>query len=643
LLALVVVTGCTSSAEVDTSDRSTSSLAPTTTTAPDRTATDQLLEDLNGRLCPESEFTCVTLEMPLDHFDPSDERTMPATFAVLPASGESQGAFVTATGGPGTSGIAVADFYTSALDPAITESFDIVFFDQRGVAMSGGLSCPRAASSYYRVDTLTGLGLDEETLAKAAQTFVEECVEEMGDPETLPYLGTDQAAADLELFRETFQFEQLILYGESYGTQLAQTYAAAYGDHLTRLILDGTVDLTLDGFSFFEQQATAFGTTLQSTLDYCGEDPFCADDLGVDPGEAYDRMVALLIEEPMSADFPLPGGGFEERSFGLGDLEVVASAQMYSEDDRMIFLRALAAFTGRGDLVPMLRLLYLNLGVDPVDQSVIEDPTYSDAIYYAVECLDYSYPGTTPEETAALFFDAGAGLDERRLGTLFYGDLPCAFWPVASKETSRPEPLTAPGIPTVVLGAEADPATPYQQGVAVLERLEEGHLISQAGGPHVIFGRGNPCPDLTVTAFILDGTPPEVTVCDGEVVGYYIPLLPLTVDEFDSSEAMLDAVELEIGYMPEYYWWDTFTDTPVGCNQGGTITFTPIDVGDRFLLQECVLMEGLVLTGEGSYNHEEDIFVLDVSIGPPECVYRYERAGVDISVEDNCPGDVFPG
>ena len=509
--------------------------------------------------------------------------------------------------------------------------------------MSGGLTCPEAAATYYRVNAVTALGIDQDVLTSASSTFAEDCVAEMGNPETLPYLGTDQVAADLDLFRETIGYEEIVLYGESYGTQVAQTYAAAYDDHLSRLILDGTVDLTLEGLDFLEEQAAAFGDTLQATLDYCGEDELSAADLGVSPDQAYDQLVGQLLEAPLTAQFPLPSGGFEERSFGLGDLEVVASAQMYSEDDRMMFLRALAAYGGRSDLVPMLRLLYVNLGMDPADEVVLEDPTWSDGIYYGVQCLDYAYPGATPEETTQAFFIAGADMNTGRLGSLFYGDIPCAFWPTASKGTARPEPLVASGVPTVVLGATADPATPYSQGVDVSERLEEGHLISQQGGPHVIFGRGNECPDVPVTAFILEGTRPDTAECDGETVGYYISLLPLTIGEFDSAETMFDSVEFEIFYMPEYYWWDTVTDSPAGCNQGGVITFTAQEETDGFILDECVFMDGLTLTGEGSYNWDEDVFTLGVQVGAADCRYSYQRSGEDYTVEDNCPSDQFTG
>ncbi|MDF2730179.1 MAG: alpha/beta fold hydrolase, partial [Acidimicrobiia bacterium] len=183
---LLLLAACTSDAGSGTTT-TTQSTTTTTTPAPTakiaRPATDQLLEDLDASLCPDSVFTCVTLDMPMNHFDAADERTIPVTFAVLPATGERLGAFVTATGGPGSSGIAVADSYTDALDPTIPASYDIVFFDQRGVAMSGGLSCPQAAAVYYRVDATTALGFDQEELTSAASTFSDDCVAEMGDPE----------------------------------------------------------------------------------------------------------------------------------------------------------------------------------------------------------------------------------------------------------------------------------------------------------------------------------------------------------------------------------------------------------------------------------------------------------------------------
>ncbi len=626
VLLFVAAAACTSQSDVE---------------EPLAASTPEVIEALAGTSCPDSDFTCVTIEMPLDHFDDSEDRTIDVTFAILPATGVSKGAFVTATGGPGTAGIMSADSYTSALDPSIPEQFDIVFFDQRGVGMSGGLTCPTAALDLYRADADPTTEAGQVSMADAAESFAGACVTEMGDPDSLPFLGTAQVVEDIEVFRQTFGFEQFVLYGESYGTQVAQTYAAAHGDHLDRLLLDGTVDLTLDGFDFYGQQATAFGQTLQATFNSCNADDSCLADMVEDPGTAYDTLAALLTEGPLTADFPIADGTTVERSFGLADLEVVASGQMYGESDRMMFNRALAAQSGRGDLIPLLRLLYPNLGTDPVDESIIEDPSWSDAIYYGVECQDYNFPGDSPQDVVDSFFEAGADFDNLRLGSIFYGDLPCAFWPDRNTDVERPEPLTAEGTPTMVLGATADPATPFSNGVSVWTRLDDGFLLTQGGGPHVIFGRGNPCPDEDTTAFILDGTKPSVSTCEGVVADPYVPLIPASIDEFEDAEAMFDAVEWEINYLPEYYYWDEVEDTGAGCNLGGSMTFLVTDAGYGLELADCALTEGLVLNGTGSYDYDADTFTLDVTIGTPDCAYTYERAGSDISVEDSCPTDSF--
>src|SRR5690349_16126749 len=88
-----------------------------------------LIQTLGGTPCPDdSAFTCVTMTVPVDHFDASNTATIDVVWALLPATGERRGMFVTSVGGPGYSGLSVADWYTSYFDPSVTEHFDIVFF-----------------------------------------------------------------------------------------------------------------------------------------------------------------------------------------------------------------------------------------------------------------------------------------------------------------------------------------------------------------------------------------------------------------------------------------------------------------------------------------------------------------------------------
>ncbi|MFM7553141.1 MAG: hypothetical protein ACKO7Q_09920, partial [Actinomycetota bacterium] len=95
--------------------------------APATADTADRLERLGGRPCSQgSEFVCVTLTVPLDHFDPADTRTTRVVFAVRPADDASRGLFVTATGGPGSSGIEVAEWYTESLPPRMLRVYDLV-------------------------------------------------------------------------------------------------------------------------------------------------------------------------------------------------------------------------------------------------------------------------------------------------------------------------------------------------------------------------------------------------------------------------------------------------------------------------------------------------------------------------------------
>ena len=613
---------------------------------PGLSSTQDILAELGGYPCFDgSIFTCVSFEVPLDHFDPENVETISVTFAVLPAYGERKGMFVTATGGPGYSGVAAADPYTTAFDPSIPEAFDLVFFDQRGIAASEGQYCPLAANVYYQQDARGLTPKQESALKQSARTFAADCVDETSNPDLLSFLGTRQAVEDLEYFRQLIGDEKFWLYGESYGTQYAQTYAAAHGDHLAGLILDGTVDLTLDGVAYYARQARAFNDTLVSTLSACKGDPACNKDFTEKPIKAYDSLVAALKKGPVQFKFPLPEGGFAKRQFTLVNLDFVTASQLYNESDRMMFVRALASFASKEDLVPLARLLYLDMGVDPQTLEVIPDPTFSDAVYYGVECQDYGYPGNSPSEKAKKYLRAANPLEESipRLASIIYGDLPCAYWPDASSDLMRSDYLFAEGVPTLVLGATADPATPVGNGISVYQHLADGYLITQQDGPHVIFGRGNECPDALVTDFLVNDIVPaeRETVCDGFVMDTYVPNSPRSAKSFKTPRKALSSVETEIYYVPEFFYWDGFESNSIGCVNGGVFSFAPSNTGATydFTLHKCAFASDFIMSGDGSYNVDTDEFILKVSTtGRWKCDLVYSRIGETVSVKGKCDG-----
>ncbi len=611
--------------------------------------TPDWLEALGGEPCPnDSAFTCVTLTVPRDHFDEANEATIDVVFAVLPATGRSRGLFVTSTGGPGSAGIGYADDYSSYFDAALLENFDTVFFDQRGIGLSGGLNCPEAITAYSLASDRPVTAEGEAGVLAAARTFAVDCQTEMGSPELLSYIGTEQAVRDLEAFRVAAGEPKMWLYGESYGTQYAQTYAAAYPENLNGLILDGVVDLTLEGPQFYVQQAQAFGDVLTRALEACNADAACSEDMGTDAVAFYDDLYAELLTSPVVVNFPLGDGTSEERAFTASMLDTAAIGATYGRGGRADFLRELAA-AARGDLLPLMRDFYYNASADPLTLDPVIDPAYFVSMYYAVECNDYSYFSGTPDERGAAYIASGDAVDETipRLGIIYYGDLPCVYWDSARPPAERPASLPVGDYVTFILNSSTDPATPTGNGYAVFDRLiadgGDAYMITMEGGPHVLFGRDDTCPDAAITAWMVDGIVPESReyVCPGSVIAGYTPLNPVTFEEYASPLEAIQAVDTEIAYLPEYWGWYADTDLVVGCPYGGTVTFSPTDTGERFTFEQCAFIEDFALDGAATYDYDVAT-TYDVTVNGSEddhLIYVYDLVTGMYTIEGTFAGE----
>jgi pimeloyl-ACP methyl ester carboxylesterase len=585
------------------------------------------------RACGEdSGFSCVTITVPRDHFT-ADGPSWEVSFAIQRAlSGTRDGVIVIATGGPGSSGIAVADDYTAYFDPEIPERYDIVFFDQRGIGRSRPFQCPEAAVAWYSTPIMPTIsGADAEAYAGATEAFVSDCLAETGvDQADLPYLSTEQATEDLEVFLDWMDAEQIDLYGESYGTQYAQVFAAAHPERIHALLLDGSVDLTVDGTDYHVEAAHAHADTLALILDLCWQDAACLDDFGgEDPLDSYDALVSDLQRGPVSYDFVTDEGEVETREFSWADLETAVADNVTPTYWRMLLQRALAQ-AARGDLLPLARMDYLALGQNADTLSTIPDPTWSDALYYAVDCTDYAFGSGSAADRADEYLAAGeeAQVGDLRLGSVYYGNLPCAYWPVHGPD-ERPAYLTDTPYPVFVLAATADPATPYAGSERIVAQLEDPYFIVQPGGPHVIYLRGNPCPDDVIAAFLLEGTLPErETTCDLPAVEPYVPIPAADVGDYDSTVDALSAVDDEINNNADFWGWDLSKPLMYGCQYGGTIEYQVSDDGYDVALDACVFSRGLALTGEATINEVKGTFSLTANAATgAELTYERDADG----------------
>jgi pimeloyl-ACP methyl ester carboxylesterase len=616
------------------------------------------LEELGGTSCEENpDFTCVTITVPLNHFDSGNTKTIDVVFAVYPASGERYGMFIQAfPGGPGGEGISTGGFTWYSED--ILEHYDIVYFDQRGLGLSNPLECPNAYEADFlnylgEVDTFGEEGYDtpeeQEAAINDARVFVQDCVAEIGiEPADLAFFGTEQVAEDIDSFRETIGDEKIWMYGVSYGTAVAQTYAYAHPDRLGGLILDGTINMTLRGEESSLSQEKAFDKVLLATLNACNADEACAADMGEDAVQAYDDLAATIAENPLEYEFPLAPGETVSGTFTFSQFEYTTAYQMYSLSGRMLYLRALAA-ANDGDMIPMLRLMYHNTLIDPETYEYQPDATFSDTMFYDVLCTDNSFFAGTQEERIAQIIDAGQASNGTvpRLDGSVYTGLYCAFWPTAPTEVVERGPLTLEGVPTFVLNATLDPATPFEEGQFVYENLADGYHLYVEGGRHSIYGWGYECPDAYVSDFLVNGTLPQEReiVCEDwgtDVTRAYEPWSPQDISEYENVLDALYAVNGEIQLQTEYFYGSFEEDVAVACPFDGSFTFGPSEEGESFTFEECAYIQGFALTGSGGLNYETSIVTFDVHVtGEQEgdLVYTEDYANGTISVTGEYGGE----
>lgn len=432
----------------------------------------------------EGGFECGTLEVPLDHDDP-EAGTIELGVTRHRAEDPSRriGVLLVNPGGPGASAVELARTLPRAGE--LGDRFDIVGFDPRGVGESSPLDCHTYLQDIYDADPTIDSDADREAYLEASQAFVDECQQAHGD--VLPFLGTTNVARDMDEVRKALGEEQINYLGYSYGTSLGQEYARQFPTRVRAMILDGVVDHEPDGPTTAAQQAVGFETAFASYVDHCEEDGCGFGGRGAD--EVVDEVIASAEEAP------IPAAG-ADRPATPGVVALALAQALYSEVLWSPLSRSLRDALD-GDGTGLVELADQYLGREP-------DGSYAGGfeIYFGVSCLDDSWP-TDPDE----MIEASIEAEEQtpRFGGAIVADyLRCSLWP-APQQPLAPVPAETEGLPPVlVISTTNDPATPYENGVAVAEQIPGAVLLTNEGEGHTIAFQGKPCIDDAALAYLTE-------------------------------------------------------------------------------------------------------------------------------------------
>ena len=204
------------------------------------------------------DLECATVPVPVDYANPTGPTT-PIAIARRPAANPAAklGVLLVNPGGPGGSGIELVQ--AGVLPREVTDRFDVIGFDPRGVGDSTGLQCPLGPETPYLADPDPGDPADEAATNDAVDRYDAACGQRYRD--LLPHLGTRNVARDMDRIREALGEERINYLGFSYGTSIGQTYAQLFPTRLRAIVLDGVVDVTKPGLD--SAQAESFENSLR--------------------------------------------------------------------------------------------------------------------------------------------------------------------------------------------------------------------------------------------------------------------------------------------------------------------------------------------------------------------------------------------
>jgi pimeloyl-ACP methyl ester carboxylesterase len=579
----------------------------------------------SDRVCQSTQLECRWILVQADQLDDDPrEPTMLLDYGLHRAAKERVGTLVVATGGPGVSGIATADDTLARFDSRLTDTYDIVLFDARGVGDSGYVDCPGSSGRYQ-----SSLWFDARPAV--IEDFVDSCLAETGvDQARLDEYGSAQLAEDIDTIRRDLGVDRIALYAESYGTVAAQRYAVAHPDHLSALILDGAIDIAQPTDASWIEATRGFDDVLRRTLATCGSTPGCR----FNDTSVWNNVLHSLELGPVTASYAGADGDVTAWPLTAEIVRDTLIDAMYDVSGRMLAMRALSAAEA-GDWVPLARLVYSGTGPGP-------STTVSDFAYYATSCADRLIDGPDTDAATYLSWLKRSPFATSPAGSVYLSSAACHSWPLAPATSPPAAVPAAADFPVVILAATGDPITPPTHAERIFERyrsVTDTYLIETSDGPHVTFGRGSACPDDAVVALLSRATRPSDarSSCPGEIVAPYLEF----ADSARSSDPIAfraAALDLELLAHPDYWTWDGAGPLTVGCRYGGRLQVSTSEESDetveRIDVDRCAIVAAEPLDGAGVYRGTDEA-QFDVHSSDVEFTYRIVGADRYTKEEDH--------
>ena len=335
--------------------------------------------------------------------------------------------------------------------------------------------------------------------------------------------STANSAEDVSRVLHALDAGKVDLYGDSYGSWFAQTFASRYPGQLRSVTLDSTYQvLGLDPW-----YTTTVVTARQAFEQACARSVACARAAGGAGAWArIGKLAARLAARPVTGETVSEAGKLTTETVTV---ETLVNLINNSGFDPVVYQdldAAARALLQRHDQAPLLRLTALSLGFDDTNYPL---PEFSDGLYFAVSCTDYvqlfsrtaspsvrarQYQRSLAAEPAQTFapFSVAQWTQLDQYTETYSG---CLNWPTPAKLTppiTRKPPLVPASLPVLILSGTFDSLTPWLGGASLVAKQvgKSARLVRFANLTHVMLqDADDACPASIFQKFIADPAGPR--------------------------------------------------------------------------------------------------------------------------------------
>lgn len=425
-------------------------------------------------------------------------------------------------GGPGQNMSAVLPLFGDELPiwRSLLERQDVILFDQRGM----GLSTPSLACPFERPN-------DDGTMPDGnAGLEIFRCGAELQSEGIDPSaFTTEHNAADLEAMRVAMGYDQIDLYGISYGSKLALSAVRDYPESIRATIISSPLPLEQNPFA---DQTLGFDHALDQVWAACAADPVCAE-ANPDPAGDLVRAVNTLRLHPMN----------------ITAIDPVSGDPIELSIDHIQFMQVLYLSVFVGDFVPLVPYLVTSVaaGDDSILQMVAPTALVSTGLslgaLFTYFCQD-EVPFSPASETKAALSGQDLPTPFRDGSWISLGDQAytiCRMWDLPAADGIEGEAVVSDA-PLLIFTGAFDPITPASNGETVAMNFPNSQWVNFPAQGHDPASFVPDCANPIMLAFLDDPLAPVDASCADVPVTFPPPepnatpvASPLAVSKVESN------------------------------------------------------------------------------------------------------------